>query len=57
MSWKLSCPVLRGGESGDARTLPDNRKRKASRWRKLSIEKRSINYQLIQLPIILSNKS
>jgi hypothetical protein len=23
MSWKLSCPVLRGGESGDARTLPD----------------------------------
>jgi spermidine/putrescine-binding protein len=23
-SWKLSCPVLRGGESGDARTLPDD---------------------------------
>ena len=23
MSWKLSCVVLRGGESGDARTLPD----------------------------------
>ncbi len=24
MSAKVSCPVLRGGESGDARTLPDN---------------------------------
>jgi hypothetical protein len=23
MSAKVSCPVLRGGESGDARTLPD----------------------------------
>lgn len=29
MSWKLSCPVLRGGESGDARTLPD--------WRSLCV--------------------
>ncbi len=26
MSGKLSCPVLRGGESGDARTLPDRAK-------------------------------
>jgi hypothetical protein len=25
MSAKVSCPVLRGGESGDARTLPDAR--------------------------------
>jgi hypothetical protein len=24
MSAKVSCPVLRGGESGDARTLPDD---------------------------------
>lgn len=24
MSAKVSCPVLRGGESGDARTSPDN---------------------------------
>ena len=32
MSWKLSCPVLRGGESGDARTLPDiNQKRARKR--------------------------
>ncbi|MEH2433560.1 MAG: hypothetical protein V7K25_04805 [Nostoc sp.] len=25
MSAKVSCPVLRGGERGDSRTLPDNR--------------------------------
>ena len=30
MSWKLSYPVLRGGESGDARTLPDPFGRKSN---------------------------
>jgi hypothetical protein len=32
MSWKLSCPVLRGGENGDAQTLPDKTPMRVRLW-------------------------
>jgi hypothetical protein len=32
VSWKLSCVVLRGGESGNARTLPDNIPQERDEW-------------------------
>ena len=51
MSWKLSCPVLRGGESCDARTLPDiNQKRARKRIEtKHQIPVPLVNYGVLQV--------
>ncbi len=51
MSWKLSCPVLRGGESGDARTLPDiNQTRARKRIEtKHQVPVPQVNYGVLQV--------